>query len=71
MMTELPSRPLITTYEAEGRGIPMGGPLSPAMTIGTTAWMEDEETWVVALNGPKAGSFKTRLRIVDGARLTG
>ena len=43
------------TLLKQDRGIPMGDPLSPGMTIGTCAWMEHE--WMQTLTAQDKGRF--------------
>ena len=47
----------------QGQGIPMGDPLSPAMTIGTCAWMEDE--WMQTLSEKDKEFFKAKRYMDD------
>lgn len=45
------------------KGIPMGDPLSPAMTIGACAWMEEE--WMQQLDGNPKGKFVAKRYMDD------
>ena len=47
----------------QAKGIPMGDPHSPGMTIGTCAWMEHE--WLQSINGDSQSNFKARRYMDD------
>lgn len=51
------------TLLRQTKGIPMGNPLSPAMTIGACAWMEEE--WMQQLDGDTKEKFVAKRYMDD------
>ena len=51
------------TIRRQMEGIPMGDPLSPGMTIGTCAWMEDE--WMQTIDEETKKYFRMKRYMDD------